>query len=92
MGSPDFPLKHVILEALFQLKEEKAIELQFTVGEAIACTAGGTYCSAAQDPWKFRESKHEELRYMHTWLRCTSLRLANQVLLIFSLTVYSIHV
>lgn len=54
-----------MLESLFQLKEEKAIELQFTVGEAIACTAGGAYCSASNDPWKFRENTDKELRYTY---------------------------
>ena len=72
MGSPGFPLKHLVLEALFQLKEEKAIELQFTVGEAIACTAGGGCCSASRDPWKFREAKQDELRYtMSTAAACS---------------------
>ena len=60
VGNPLFPLKHLVLESLFQLKEEKAIELHFTLGEAIACTAGGSHCSASRDPWRFREEERQE--------------------------------
>ena len=60
-----------MLESLFKLKEEKAIELHFTVGEAIACTAGGAYCSASHNPWNFKEEMQTELRYILLLLMST---------------------
>ncbi len=52
VGDPGFSDKQDILRALFAVKEEKAIELQFTVGEAISCVAAGSFSSVSRDPWK----------------------------------------
>ena len=52
VGEASFPLRETVLEALYALREEKAVELQFTVGEALACTLAGRICAAAHDPWK----------------------------------------
>lgn len=46
-----------MLEALFKTREEKAIDLHFTVGEAIACAAAGPVCTAAKDQWEALKSK-----------------------------------
>ena len=42
---------HALLEALFSVREEKAVELQFTVGEAASCVAAGPLSTALADPW-----------------------------------------
>ena len=54
LGEAGFPLKEEVMAALLQLKEEKALELQFSVGEAMACTlAGGEFVSTlTRDPWR----------------------------------------
>ena len=46
-----------MLEALFKTREEKTIDLHFTVGEAIACAAAGPFCTAAKDQWEALENK-----------------------------------
>ena len=51
MGEPSFQHSDTVLDALFSLKEEKHTDLQFSVGEAIACTAAGPLCDLADDPW-----------------------------------------
>lgn len=60
VGDPAFPEKHSLLRGLFQVREEKAIELQFTVGEAISCVAAGRLSTASHDPWQL--PSHEEKR------------------------------
>ena len=60
VGDPVFPDKHSLLRGLFQVREEKAIELQFTVGEAISCVAAGQLSTASHDPWQL--PSHEEKR------------------------------
>jgi len=50
LGDPAFPDKCSLLKGLFQLWEEKAIELQFTVGEAISCVAARQLSNASHDP------------------------------------------
>ena len=60
VGDPSFPEKHSLLRGLFQVREEKAIELQFTVGEAISCVAAGRLSTASHDPWQL--PSHEEKR------------------------------
>lgn len=52
VGEPSFPHVEAVLKALFVLKEEKQIDLQFTVGEALACVSAGPLCSLARDPWQ----------------------------------------
>ena len=42
---------HALLEALFSVREEKAVELQFTVGEALSCVAVGPLSTALVSPW-----------------------------------------
>ena len=42
---------HALLEALFSVREEKAVELQFTVGEALSCVAAGPLSTALHNPW-----------------------------------------
>ena len=51
VAEPDSTHCHTLLEALFSVREEKAVELQFTVGEAIACVAAGPLSTALSDPW-----------------------------------------
>ena len=62
IGDPIFPHKKVVMESLFSTREEKAIDLHFTVGEAIACTAAGSLCTAARDQW---EALKNERRYWY---------------------------
>ena len=51
VGDPSFQHSDTVLDALFSLKEEKHTDLQFSIGEAIACTAAGPLCDLADDPW-----------------------------------------
>ncbi|XP_064386642.1 proteasome adapter and scaffold protein ECM29-like isoform X2 [Halichondria panicea] len=60
VGDPSFPHKRVVLEALFDTREEKAIDLHFTIGEAIACTAAGPLCTAAWDQWEALKNDKNE--------------------------------
>ncbi len=57
VGDPGLTDKQDILQALFGVKEEKAIELQFTVGEAISCVAAGTLSSVSHDPWRLPDNQ-----------------------------------
>ena len=52
VGDPQHPHKQAILLSLFQTKEEKAFDLQVTVGEAISCVAAGSLSTASHDQWK----------------------------------------
>lgn len=63
VGEPQFPLKLSVMEALLKLKEEKAMEFQFSVGEAMACTLAGEMCTLAHDTWKLPSSKQDK-RYI----------------------------
>ncbi len=40
-----------MLDGLYALREEKAVELQFTVGEGLVCALAGRHCTAANDRW-----------------------------------------
>ena len=44
--------KHALLDSLFSVREEKAVELQFTVGEALSCVAAGPLSTALVNPWR----------------------------------------
>ena len=59
VGDPSFEHSDIVLEALFSLKEEKHTDVQFSVGEALACTAAGPLCDLADDPWSMRKSEGE---------------------------------
>ena len=62
VGDPSFEHSDIVLDALFSLKEEKHTDLQFSVGEALACTAAGTLCDLADDPWSVRsEGERKEV-------------------------------
>ncbi|KAL5487417.1 hypothetical protein EMCRGX_G020012 [Ephydatia muelleri] len=52
--SSDMKLKEqcALTLGLFQTKEEKAFDLQVTVGEAISCVAAGSLSTASHDQWK----------------------------------------
>ena len=52
---------HTLLETLFSVCRDKAVELQFTVGEAISCVAAGQISTARLDPWDTMERD----RYMY---------------------------
>jgi len=51
VGEPCFPHRKVVLESLFSTREDKGMDLQFTIGEAIACAAAGPLCSLATPLW-----------------------------------------
>ena len=40
-----------LVETLFSLREEKAVELQFTVGESLSCVSAGPLSTALHSPW-----------------------------------------
>ena len=40
------------MSALLNLREEKAVELQFSIGEAMACTLAGELCTLSRDEWQ----------------------------------------
>ena len=65
VGDPLFPLKRTVLEGLFQGREEKALDLQFTIGEALACTAAGSFCSSSLDLWRLSDNKEERFGCIH---------------------------
>ena len=46
---------------LFSLKENKHIDLQFTVGEALSCVIAGRYCQAANDPWNYSATEEDRV-------------------------------
>lgn len=52
IGDPGFPDRRSVLQGLFRVREEKAVELQITVGEAISCAAAGPLSTASHDPWR----------------------------------------
>jgi proteasome component ECM29 len=54
MGLFDSALSPALLQALFSVREEKAVELQFTVGEALSCVAAGPLSTALHSPWDLR--------------------------------------
>lgn len=70
LGDPSFPMKHSVLEGLFEGREEKAIDLQFTIGEALACTTAGALSSVSVDPWRLPPI--EDRRYVNISV-CVSL-------------------
>jgi proteasome component ECM29 len=47
----DSTISWLLLEALFSVREDKAVELQFTVGEALACVSAGQVSTALRNPW-----------------------------------------
>ena len=51
VSEQDSTHSHALLEALFSVREEKAVELQFTVGEAASCVAAGPLSTGLADPW-----------------------------------------
>ena len=69
LGEPGFPLKQAVMDALFKLKEEKAMELQFSVGEAMACTLAGGFCTLARDPWRLPSTATRWVVKVDTGLR-----------------------
>ncbi|CAI8054228.1 Proteasome adapter and scaffold protein ECM29 [Geodia barretti] len=54
MGLFDSAHSPALLQALFSVREEKAVELQFTVGEALSCVAAGPLSTALHSPWDLR--------------------------------------
>lgn len=48
----DSTCSHTILKAMFSVREDKAVELQFTVGEAVSCVAAGSLSTALRSPWE----------------------------------------
>ena len=60
VGEPDFPHVEVILKALYALKEERQIDIQFSVGEALACVSAGSLCGLARDSWQSFDSRDEK--------------------------------
>ena len=57
---------HALLEALFSVREEKAMELQFTVGEAVSCVAVGPLSTALVDPWNTEQRDRYSLTHSLT--------------------------
>lgn len=51
MTEQDPSHRHALLDALFSVREDKAVELQFTVGEALSCVAAGPLSTALVNPW-----------------------------------------
>ena len=51
MGVFDSTHSPALLKALFSVREEKAVELQFTVGEALSCVAAGPLSTALHSQW-----------------------------------------
>ena len=62
VGEPDFPHVEVILRALYALREERQIDIQFSVGEALACVSAGSLCGLARDAWQSFDSRDEKGR------------------------------
>ncbi len=51
------------MEVLLKLKEERAVELQFSVGEAMAATLAGGLCTldlSTTDPWRLPHAKKRQ--------------------------------
>ena len=59
IGDPCCPYKETIINTLLSLKENKHIDLQFTVGEALSCVIAGRYCQSATDPWNYGGEERE---------------------------------
>lgn len=59
VGDPLYPDKKAILLSLFETKEEKAFDLQVTVGEAISCVAAGRLSTASHDKWTLVRSDEQ---------------------------------
>ena len=53
MGEPHFPYKEKTLDALVSLREQKNIDLHFTVGEALSCVAAGQFYDQYHNPWDY---------------------------------------
>uniref|UniRef100_A0A8C5D594 Ecm29 proteasome adaptor and scaffold n=1 Tax=Gouania willdenowi TaxID=441366 RepID=A0A8C5D594_GOUWI len=51
VGDGDFPHQKKLLQGLMDSVEAKQVEMQFSVGEAIACAAIGTKSVSARDVW-----------------------------------------
>ena len=62
VGEPDFPHTEAILKTLYTLREQKRIDLQFSVGEALACVCAGSLCGLARDPWQAVDSWQQKGR------------------------------
>lgn len=60
IGDNDFPFKEDIIKILFSLKENKHVDLQFTVGEALSCVIAGKHCQSAIDPWDYNGDNRKE--------------------------------
>lgn len=59
VGDPLCPNKQAILVTLFQTKEDKAFDLQVTVGEAVSCVAAGSLSTASYVQWKLNRPKEQ---------------------------------
>ena len=59
VGDPLYQDKQALLVSLFETKEEKAFDLQVTVGEAISCVAAGSVSTASHDQWKLDRSEEQ---------------------------------
>ena len=63
MFKRDSAHSHALLEALFSVREEKAVELQFTVGEALSCVAAGPLSTALRSPWDLTHTAPRSVCY-----------------------------
>ena len=68
MFKRDSAHSHALLEALFSVREEKAVELQFTVGEALSCVVAGPLSTALRSPWDLTHTAPRSVCYLR---RCT---------------------
>ena len=64
MFKRDSAHSHALLEALFSVREEKAVELQFTVGEALSCVAAGPLSTALRSPWDLTHTAPQSVCYL----------------------------
>ena len=61
IGDTESPHKKTIVSILLSLKEDKHVDLQFTVGEALSCVIAGRYCQSASDPWDYSPGSEEAM-------------------------------
>lgn len=61
IGDNKLPFKEDIIKILFSLKEDKHVDLQFTVGEALSCVIAGKHCQSATDPWDYDVDVKEDM-------------------------------